>query len=284
MNTIKRQIAIIILCFIFALIAFVVGLWIFGLWHNEWSGYNAGAKMAISDGLCNIAVMPILGNIIPYAGADNDGSGNEMSPSINPDDFLEIVSMAERDKDILGFFLRIDSGGGSPVASETIANAVKNISLPTVALIREIGASGAYLIATGADGIIASPFSDIGSIGMTMSYLENTEKNAKNGLRYVSLASARFKDYGSPDKPLTFAERSLLERDLKIYHDHFVKMVSKNRNLPIEQVAKIADGSSMPGALALENKLIDFLGDQETARDWFAEKLEISSKEVIFCE
>jgi len=135
-----------------------------------------------------------------------------------------------------------------------------------------------YLVCGTIDG------SEIGSIGVNMSYLDKTAKNAKNGLRYVSLASARFKDYGSPDKPLTFAERTLLERDLKIYHEQFVKEVAENRNLPIEQVAKLADGSSMPGALALENKLIDFLGDQETARDWLAEKLEISPKEVVFCE
>ena len=105
-----------------------------------------------------------------------------------------------------------------------------------------------------------------------------------SGCGFLVYGTMRFKDYGDPDKPLTFAEQSLIERDLKIYHNHFVKIVSENRNLPVEQVAKLADGSSMPGAPALENKLIDFLGDQETARDWFAEKLEISPKEVIFCE
>ena len=284
MITIKRKIVAIVLWVVVALSTFTMGLWIFGSWHDEWSGYNASTEMAISDGLCNIAVVPMLGDIIPYAGADYNGSGNEMPPSINPEDVLGIFRLAEKDDNILGVIVSIDSSGGSPIASEIIANAIKKSSLPTVALIREMGTSGAYLIATGAKTIIASPFSDVGGIGITMSYLENTEKNAKDGLRYVSLTSARFKDYGSPEKPLVFAERSLLERDLKIYHDYFVKIVSENRNLPLEQVAKLADGSSMPGALALENKLIDFLGDQETARDWFAEKLEISPKEIIFCE
>ena len=76
----------------------------------------------------------------------------------------------------------------------------------------------------------------------------------------------------------------MIERDLKIYHEQFVKEVAENRNLPIEQVAKLADGSSMPGTLALENNLVDSLGDQETARVWFAEQLEISAEEVVFCE
>jgi protease-4 len=114
--------------------------------------------------------------------------------------------------------------------------------------------------------------------------LRTWKRTQKEGLRFVSLSSGKYKDYGNPDKPLTAEERALLERDLKIYHDQFIKEVSENRNLPIEDVAKLADGSSMPGELALHNKLIDALGDQETARAWFAEQLGISNEEVIFCE
>ena len=282
MKTMKQEIKIIALRVVVALIAFYVGLWIFGLWHNRWSGYNA--SLTISDGECNIAVIPIMGDIIPYAGADQNGSWSEMPPSTNADDVLATLYKAENETNILGIFVRIDSSGGSAVASEIISNGFKRSLLPVATFIREGANSGAYLAATGANTIIASSFSEIGSIGVNMSYLDKTAKNAKDGLQYIQLTSARFKDYGDPDKPLTFAERSLIERDLKIYHDHFVKIVSENRNLPVEQVAKLADGSSMPGSLALENKLIDFLGDQETARDWFAEKLEISPKEVIFCE
>ena len=282
MKTMKQEIKIIAIRVVVALIAFYVGLWIFGLWHNRWSGYNA--SLTISDGECNIAVIPIMGDIIPYAGADQNGSWSEMPPSTNADDVLATLHRAENETNILGIFVRIDSSGGSAVASEIISNGFKRSSLPVATFIREGANSGAYLAATGANTIIASSFSEIGSIGVNMSYLDKTAKNAKDGLQYIQLTSARFKDYGDPDKPLTFAERSLLERDLKIYHDHFVKIVSENRNLPVEQVAKLADGSSMPGSLALKNGLIDFLGDQETARDWFAEKLEIPADEVIFCE
>ena len=278
----KQEIKIIALWIVATLIVFAVGLWIFGLWHNRWSGYSA--SLSISDGLCNIAVIPITGDIISYAGADQDGSWSEMPPSTNADEVLATLYKAENETNILGIFVRIDSSGGSAVASEIISNGFKRSLLPVATFIREGANSGAYLAATGANTIIASSFSEIGSIGVNMSYLDKTAKNAKDGLQYIQLTSARFKDYGDPDKPLTFSERSLLERDLKIYHDHFVKMVSENRNLPIEQVAKLADGSSMPGSLALKNGLIDSLGDQETARDWFAEKLEISPKEVIFCE
>lgn len=283
-RTIRREIFTIVLWSIAGISVFSAGLLIWGVWHDEWSGYNASAGTTISDGSCNIAVVPIVGEIISYTGVGDDSSGNMPPSSTNPDGVLTTLRVAEADQNILGILVRIDSYGGAPVASEIIANGFKHASLPIVALIQETGISGAYLAATGAKTIIASPFSDIGSIGMTMSYLDNTVKNTKDGLRYVPLASAQFKDYGNPDKPLTQAERILLERDLKIYHDQFVKEVAENRNLPIEQVAKLADGSSMPGSLALENKLIDALGDQETAREWFAERLKLPVGEVVFCE
>lgn len=246
------------------------------------AGQTEGTEQ--SDPSCNIAVVPIVGEIIPYAGADKDGSGNELPPTTNADDVLSAIRKAETDSNIRGILVRIDSGGGSGVPAEIIANALKRTSLPVVALIREIGASAAYLVATGARTIIASPFSDVGSIGVTMSYLSNAGKNAKEGLQYVPLKSGQFKDAGNPDKILTSAERSLFERDLKIYHEQFVKEVAENRNLPVEQVAKLADGSSMPGALAFENGLVDALGDQETAKVWFADNLMISPTNVVFCE
>lgn len=282
METTKEKLKIIALWTLAAIVVIALGLWIYGVWYDEWSGYNASFE--ISDGYCNIAVIPITGDIIPYASTYIDENGNEINDFTNPDDILYTLRSAENDPYVLGALVRIDSGGGAPVASEIMADGFKNSSLPVVALIREIGTSAAYLAATGADTIIVSPFSDVGSIGITMSYVENSMKNTNEGLQYVSLASGKFKDYGSRDKPLTSEERKLIERDLKIYHEYFVKKVAENRNMPIEEVARLADGSSMPGALALENNLIDALGDQETARAWFAERLELPLEEVIFCE
>ncbi len=261
------------------LLVFWLMLLIWGAWHDEWSGYNASVR--ISDGYCNIAVVSIVGDIY-IDEPSNDGG--EYYAVANADDVVAHLRAAELDPYIAGILVRIDSAGGTPVASEIIVNALKRSSLPNAALIREYATSGGYWVATGADFIIASPLSDVGSIGITMSYLEQVEKNAREGLRYISLVSAPFKDYGNPNKPLTFAERQLLERDLKIAHDEFVRQVSENRNIPLAEVARLADGSSMPGSLALENNLIDALGDQETAREWFAQELGLAVGEVEFCE
>ena len=117
-----------------------------------------------------------------------------------------------------------------------------------------------------------------------MSYVDNWRQNESEGLGYVSLASAKYKDYLDPNKPLTAEERSLIERDLKIWHDEFVKQVAENRNLPLEDVSRLADGSSVPGKLALDNMLVDSLGDQETARQWFINYLGLTDDDVWFCE
>ncbi len=279
-RTIRHEMLLIAYTAVIGLASFGIGLLIWGAWHDEWSGYNAG--LSVSDGYCNIAVVPIVGDI--YTDEPSSGGEGDTPAVTNADDVVSKLRAAEQDPSVRGILVRIDSLGGTPVASEIIANELRRSPLPVAALIREYGTSGGYLAATGADAIFASPLSDVGGIGITMSYLENWEKNAWEGFRFVSLVSAPLKDYGNPDKPLTYAERTLIERDLKIYHEQFVKEVAENRDLPVEQVAKLADGSSMPGSLALEKKLIDALGDQETARAWFAKELELPMEEVTFCE
>ena len=268
---------------VIGLATFWAGLWMWGNWNDEWSGFNA--QFTASDGYCNIAVVPITGDIttLPYPEEDTEDPANQY-PTAAVDDILYQLRLAESDPYIEGILVRIDSLGGTPVASEILANTLKASPLPVAALIREFGTSGGYLAATGADTIFASPLSDVGSIGITMSYLENVGKNTKDGLRYVQLSSAPFKDYGDPNKPLTAAERTLLERDLKIYHEEFVKQVAENRSMPVEEVTKLADGSSMPGALALENGLIDALGNQDSTRAWFAAEIGVSADDITFCE
>jgi signal peptide peptidase SppA len=244
-----------------------------------------GSDTAVAETeACNIARLSIDGDILPYYGANYDGSGNDPVYAVDPETTLYNIKTAENNKDIKGIIAVINSYGGDGSAGSTIANALKNSKLPTASYIRSAGNSAAYLIATGADTIIASPWSDVGSIGVTMSYLDNTALNKKEGLTFVPLAAGKYKDYTNPDKPLTADERTLLERDLRIMHQQFIKEVASNRGLTVDVVTKVADGSSMPGALALQNKLVDQLGDEETARAWFAKKLGIPNKDVIFCE
>ncbi len=129
--------------------------------------------------------------------------------------------------------------------------------------------SAAYWAVSSADKIFASRNSDIGSIGVTASYLENINKDT----RYIELASGKFKDSGSPDKSLTQEERSLLLRDITITHENFIQDVATNRKLSLESVKAIADGSSVLGERAKALGLIDEIGSWTTAEKYLEQTI-----------
>jgi protease-4 len=232
----------------------------------------------ISDGFCNVAVFPIEGVILPFDSYEN-------YPLITtPKAVRDFVEKAENDMYVEGLLLEINSPGGTPVASEQISEIIRGTSLSTVSLIGDLGASGAYLVAASADKVLASSMSDVGSIGVTMSYTENSKKNEEEGVTFVELASGEFKDAGNPNKPLSEEERELFEADLELVHQEFVKKVAEMRGKSVEEIQALADGSSMPGVRALEKGLIDAVGNRQTARQEFAKTLGINEDQVIFCE
>ena len=201
---------------------------------------------------------------------------------VSSDDIVWFIEDAEQDESIKAIILDIDSMGGDPVAAEEIANALIRTAKPTVALIRSYGNSAAYYAATGADVIFASKNSDIGSIGVTMSYLDNVWKNQKEGLTYNQLSAGKFKDMFDPDRPLTYEEKELIMRDVVILHENFIQAVAENRGLAIEKVRALADGSSMLGQMALENGLIDRIGDLYAAREYL--EVELGEPAVVCWE
>ena len=151
-----------------------------------------------------------------------------------------------------------------------------------MAVIREFGASGAYLIASATDKIYASKMSDVGSIGVTSSYLDYSQQNKKEGLIYQQLSSGEFKDAGDPDKELNEKEKEIMMRDVKKVHQIFIEMVAENRNLDIEKVKKLADGSTMLGQDAKENGLIDEIGSIDEAKDWLEKELKIEANVCVY--
>lgn len=232
----------------------------------------------ISDGTCTIAVLPVEGVLLPFHGLID----YEMVTT--PETVESFMTAVEEDKNIKGVLVEINSPGGTPVASARIAEQFKNSSLPVVGLIGDLAASGGYMVAAPTDFIIASPMSDVGSIGVNMSYVEESKKNEEDGLTYVQLTSAKFKDIGNPNRPITEEERTLLEADLALVHNEFVSLVATYREMDRDVVAGLADGSSMPGIRALEVGLVDALGGRTDAKNAFAEILQTSAENIRFCE
>lgn len=264
-----RELASITLKVLAVIFTFVFMLAMASAWFEE---------SAISDGMCNVAVLPIEGVIMPYTGYD------EYSLVTTPGQVRDFVANVNSDPNIKAVLFDINSPGGAPVAAEQISESILELEVPVVSVIGDVGASAAYLIAASADSVIASPMSTVGSIGVTMSYLENSKQNEEDGLTFVELASGKYKDSGNPNKPLTEEERAIFMQDIEITHDEFVKDIAILRNKSVEEIEKLADGSAVPGVKALELGLVDLLGGRDRAKRYLAEQLSIDKSEVVFCE
>lgn len=223
---------------------------------------------------CNVSGIELHGSLITYIPpADLDEEDNLLEDQTGSENIVYYINEAENEDKIKAIILEVDSYGGSAVAAEEVSNALKNAKKPTVALIRDGGVSAAYFAATGADKIFASKNSDVGSIAVTMSYLDNVKQNQKEGLTYNQLSSGKFKDTGDPDKALSMEEIKLLMRDINIIHQNFIKAVVENRNLDIKKVKSLADGSTMLGEMALQNGLIDQIGGMFEVKEYLKEKI-----------
>ena len=235
-------------------------------------------EQGVSDGVCNIAILPVEGAILPFYGI------GDFELITTPESVESYLAALEEEEAIEGVLVEINSPGGTPVASARVAERFRYSHLPVVGLVGDVAASGGYLVAAATDYLIASPMSDVGSIGVNMSYVEESAKNEEEGLTYVQLTTGKFKDIGSPNRPITEEERDLLLADLQLVHNEFVDLVAGYRALDVWEVETLADGASMPGARALENGLIDALGSREEARAVFASILNKDVLDITFCE
>ncbi|MFC1800988.1 signal peptide peptidase SppA [Nanoarchaeota archaeon] len=211
----------------------------------------------------NVALIPIKGTIV----ADGTPSmlGQELTSA---EEVVAFIEEANQDPNIQAIVLDINSPGGSAVASDEIAEALKRTEKPTVAVIHEVGASGGYWIASATDQIISNRMSIVGSIGVISSYLEISQLLENYNVTYQRLVAGKYKDVGTPFKELTEEERNILQIKLDKIHDFFIDAVAENRNMPRENVAAIATGEIFLGTEALDLGLIDQLGNTKTAEEY----------------
>jgi protease-4 len=219
-----------------------------------------------------VAVIDIKGII--SRGDDFFGAG------INPDEFLEMAREANESEAVI---IRINSPGGSVVASKEIFEAIKEIDKPKICLMLENAASGALWVSMACDYIIADSLTLTGSIGATSSYIEFSELLSKYGIEYVNLTSGKFKDMGIPFRNITSEERKMFEEILKEVVSEFKQVIANSRGLDIKKVEEIADGRIFLGKDALAFGLIDELGNFNTALK-MAEKVRGKSLRPIFIE
>jgi protease-4 len=222
----------------------------------------------------NVAVIPIEGMI--------STESDSWMPGIKSADIVEQIEKADKNDEIKAILLMINSPGGSPVATDEIAQALKDSNKTTVAVIRETGASGAYWIATAADKIFANRMSMTGSIGVTASRLEYWGILKDYNITYRKLTAGRLKDAGTVFREMTLEEQQLFQTLLNDLDDEFIKAVAENRQLPEEKVRELATGFVYLGSEAKELGLVDELGGKKEALKYLEKELNITAEPVEY--
>ncbi len=275
-----REIALIILIGLGSVAVLVAGIFLLMQWQTS-ERYSYGYSSEMGQG-CNVAVVKVFGPIVYYPNESLTGTEDTSTiDQVAAEDVRNQIESADANSTIGAILIQIDSPGGDPVAGEDIAAALRHASKPTVAVIADQGTSAAYWAATGADTIFASANSSLVDIGVTESYLQRTKQNQQNGLDFLPLAAGKYKDMGNPNAPLTDEEKAIIQRDLAIVDQNFIKDVANNRNLSIASVTAVADGSPMLGAVALKNGLIDRTGTIYDAQDYIAS---LTHQSPVLCE
>ncbi len=225
----------------------------------------------------NVAVIKINGPITISESEQLISSQSASSTVI-----VSLIEEADKNPEIKAILLDINSGGGSPVASDEIAQAVKNTNKTTISVIRELGASGAYWIASASDHIIANRMSITGSIGVYSSMFDLSGFLEDNNVTYNLIKAGKYKGIGSPFKELTPEERYQVQKRINLIHDFFIEEIAVNRNLSYKEVEKLATGLWFLGSEAKDMGLVDELGGKNEAIDYIEKKLNITVDLVTY--
>ncbi len=237
---------------------------------------------------CNVATVRLQGTITTYYDNYYDANDpNSYSPGtvVDSETIVEAIEAADEDPDTLAILLQVDSLGGSPVAAEEIASALRHAKKPSVAMIRGEGLSAAYWAATGAGWIFAAPSAEVGSIGVTSSYLDQTGRNKKDGYVFHSLSTGIYKDMQNTNKELTREEEALIRDELEEILGNFVSTIAVNRSLAVASITPdLASGAPFTASFAKESGLIDEIGGKREVREHLARLFGKGIDDIVLCK
>jgi protease-4 len=194
------------------------------------------------------------------------------------DRIREILKKAEKDKNIKGILLRVNSPGGTVTSSDIIYHEIKSFKerfkVKVYVSVIDVAASGGYYVALAGDSIMVHPTSLVGSIGVLALKLNLESLMDKVGVEWEVVKSSQKKDFMSPFRPLTKEERVLFQETIDRYYDRFVDLVVLNRDgLDVKEVRALADGRVYNARQALNNHLVDSIG-------YLKDLVELAKKEL----
>ena len=253
-----KIVGIAFLC-IFVLFIFSGGCFFIGLL----TGSLGGTSYALGDSVYEIRLEGVI--------SAEKYSGLFGVVTVTPEKMISQLDEAEKNPNVKAILIRVNSPGGSAAASQEIYEELKKVEKPVVVSVSEVCASGAYYVASAADRIIANRSSSVGSIGVIMQIPNFEDLYEKLGIKYTTIKQGKFKDVGSPDRPITEEEIRLLEAQLKEIYGQFITDVAEARNMDAGEVEELATGWVFLGTEALELGLIDGIGNYKDAINIAAE-------------
>ena len=158
---------------------------------------------------------------------------------------------------------------------------IKKVDKPTVAFIREVGASGGYWVASACDYIIADPFSITGSIGVLSTSLNVADLLKRYNVTYEELKGGKYKDIGTPYREMREDERALLQQRIDMIHNAFISEIAKNRNMPYEKAVEVSTGIFYLGTQAKTLGLVDQVGNQDDVEEYLKHVLNATDIDYV---
>jgi protease-4 len=179
--------------------------------------------------------------------------------------------------------VHVNSPGGTVAGSEELYDSLIKLKAkkPLVVVIDGLAASGGYITAIAADHIVAQQSGIVGSIGVIFQYPNVTDLLKTVGVQIETIKSSPLKAAPSGYEPTSPEARAAVEDIVKDSYAWFKGLVRERRHMDDAQLAKVSDGRVFTGRQAVELKLIDTLGDEQTAIDWLAKEKNIDAKTPV---
>lgn len=202
---------------------------------------------------------------------------------ITPHRIIDALQTARKDESVRAIVIRVDSPGGSALASDLIWHEVKQAQeqKPTIVSMSDVAASGGYYISAAATEIVAQPGTITGSIGVLGGKLNLKGIYNKVGLTKDIITRGKNADIYSDYSNFSQSERQKIEKMLHKVYDDFVNKVAEGRQKTYDEIHQIAQGRVWTGQQAKELGLIDWLGGLDTALAIAKKHVSISHDEPI---
>ena len=240
----------------------------------NWLNIGIGAFIILAIVLLLVLLLPF-GNmveqqdeiaVITINGAVTYDSSNSSKIFTSASQIENALNEANSNPNVKAIVLDINSKGGSQVACEEITDDIKKSSKPVVAYIGDNGLDESYLIASGADAIVASSSSSIGGIGLSFIDSNKYSKTKLTGVYNEDYLKLKKSNESNPDNLLN--GQKMIDQD----YTQFIKAIAENRNLKANYLAKLAHGKRYNGNEAKNLGLIDKIGNKNKAIELAASK------------